>query len=162
MKVWIYWGLQNTSENRSLLAIFTHHPTINETNVFAKRCPHYDYILSEFETVPDEDHNENLYEKLKKLLPPEPEDKTATWTAKINFKPDPIRSGAEAFFRYLGGELPRNDRELLDILYVFGKFMFKEMDRQTEYWRKVASDALYLDTRPIYVNKEDVCLTPTK
>jgi len=32
--------------------------------------------------------------------------------------------------------------------------MFKEMERQVEYWRKTATDALYLSPKPIYVDKE--------
>jgi len=99
-------------------------------------------------------YNPKLYEKMKKILPPEPEETGAIWGNKIDFKHDSIRYGTDAFASSIGEDFPRNYRDFRDTLYVFGKFMFKEMERQVEYWRKTATDALYLDTRPIYVDKE--------
>lgn len=162
MKIWLYWGLEQNG-NDTLLAVYTHQPTFEETYEVSGRNPFFDYELTERETMPGpREHNGALYEKLKKLLPPEPEQKSNGGI--VQFRHDHIRSGADSFANCLGGELPRNQRELSDTLWVYGKFMFKEMERMSDYWRDTAAKAWNLTPMTTYIDKtgDTSCLTPKK
>jgi len=161
MKVWIYWGLERDN-TKTLLALFRHQPSINETDVFAKRSPHYDYLLGEYDVVDTyhvepEIHNPKLTDKLVGIMPPDvlnpPPPKN--FQESIRFQHYPIRRGAETFAHAVDYELPRNTEELRFLLWTFGEVMFREMERQVNESMKLVQDTMMMVVNPPLVVHRD-------
>ncbi len=51
--IYLFWGL-NRNGSKDLLAAFRNQPTFRETDVFAQRYPHYDFLLGALTLIENE------------------------------------------------------------------------------------------------------------
>jgi hypothetical protein len=89
----------------------------------------------------------NLREKLAKLMPKKP-DPPDDGSAMLRFDPQPIRRSAEAFAHALDYELPVDERELIDLLWVFGEVLDGHMESRNKSTMKLVDDLLARQIHP--------------
>jgi len=92
-----------------------------------------------------------LYDKLKELMPKKPESKDGTM---LRFDPQPIRKSAEAFAHAIDYELPTDQQELRDLLWVFGECLEGHMERQMAITNKLVEDVMATQSRPVIFYQE--------
>jgi hypothetical protein len=95
-----------------------------------------------------------LKEKLIAIMPPEPPPISWGDQRMASIQANPVQRAAESFVGYLEGEMPQDARELRDVLFVFGKVLSGEVERQLNHMTNVAADALNLAKGPSFTSKD--------
>ena len=95
-------------------------------------------------------HKYPLMAKLEKIMPKKPkEGPDDPWMFRVQY--EPIRSSAEAFVHYLDSDLPTNEKELRDVLWVFGELLCGYMEKMLNQSFKIADDLATCTINPVRI-----------
>ena len=75
------------------------------------------------------DNRSPLMKRLAEIMPKSAAKKATDPTFPMRIELHPIRQSAETFASWMGDELPANKQELLSMLWVFGEFLYGEMEK---------------------------------